>query len=160
MRTCAIEIQIAIIRLTESPERVIFINDGCRPSEMNRIIEYIVIGLRPMFAYIALSGLLYTISIIVTQGDCELNMPNAFTPNNDGVNDVFRVKYPQFIKLFHMKVFNRFGAKVFETYDVNNGWSGKLNSIDQPIEIYVWTISVTNNDGIAQTYKGTITLIR
>ena len=97
MRTCAIEIQIAIIRLTESPERVIFINDGCRPSEMNRIIEYIeyiVIGLRPMFAYIALSGLLYTISIIVTQGDCELNMPNAFTPNNDGGTDVFRVKYP------------------------------------------------------------------
>lgn len=102
----------------------------------------------------------YTSSIIVTQGDCELKMPNAFTPNNDGVNDLFRVKYPQFIKLFHMTVFNRFGAKVFETYDVNNGWNGKLNSIDQPIGTYVWTVSLTNNDGIAQTYKGTITLIR
>jgi gliding motility-associated-like protein len=99
-------------------------------------------------------------SIIVTQGDCQLNMPNAFTPNNDGINDIFRVKYPQFIKLFHLTIFNRFGEKVFETNHANDGWDGKLKSIDQPIGVYVWTISLTNNDGISQNYKGTITLLR
>jgi len=102
----------------------------------------------------------YSNSIIVTQGDCQLNMPNVFTPNNDGINDIFRVKYPQFIKLFHMMVFNRFGEKVFDTHNAGEGWNGKLNSIDQPIGIYVWIISLTDNNGIAETYKGTISLIR
>jgi gliding motility-associated-like protein len=102
----------------------------------------------------------YSNSIMVIQGDCQLNMPNAFTPNNDGMNDIFRLKYPQFIKLFHMMVFNRFGEKVFETNNVNDGWDGKLKSIDQPAGVYVWMLSLTTNDGISQNYKGIITLLR
>ncbi|MEO8415337.1 MAG: gliding motility-associated C-terminal domain-containing protein [Ginsengibacter sp.] len=102
----------------------------------------------------------YSNSIVIVQGDCQLNMPNAFTPGNDGLNDIFRVKYPGFIKSFHMTVFNRLGGKVFETSDVTSGWDGKLNSRDQPMGAYVWIISLTNIDGITGTYKGTVILIR
>jgi gliding motility-associated-like protein len=102
----------------------------------------------------------YTNSITISQGNCALEMPNAFTPNNDGSNDVFRVKYPGFIKSFHMMIFNRFGDKVFETYDPTKGWDGKLNSEDQPIGAYVWIINLIRNNNTPQNSKGTITLLR
>jgi gliding motility-associated-like protein len=99
-------------------------------------------------------------SITVVQGDCQLYMPNAFTPNNDGLNDLFRVKYPQFIKLFHMTIFNRFGEKVFETNNPSDGWDGKLKSVDQQVGVYVWIINLTDNDRKASFFKGIVSLIR
>jgi gliding motility-associated-like protein len=98
--------------------------------------------------------------ITVTHGLCLLVMPNAFTPNRDGVNDVFRIKYPWFVQEFHMIIFNRWGEKVFETYDASQGWNGTYKGTVQPVDTYVWTISLTDKEGNKESSRGTVTLIR
>lgn len=98
--------------------------------------------------------------ITIKQGLCLLIMPNAFSPNHDGVNDVFRIKYPWFIKEFHMAIFNRWGEKVFESYDPYKGWDGKCKGIDQPAGGYVWVISLTDKDGQKDNGRGSLILTR
>ena len=87
-------------------------------------------------------------------------MPSAFTPNNDGINDVFRVKYPAFIKSFHMVIYNRFGERVFETTDKFAGWNGSYKGFPQQGGVYIWMISLTDNDGNKDNQQGTVMLVR
>ena len=101
-----------------------------------------------------------TDAIIVTHGLCELYMPNAFTPNRDGLNDVFRVKYPSFIKTFEMVIFNRFGQVVYKTTNPNMGWDGTLKKEDQPAGVYLWQINLVNTDNEKKYAKGAVTLLR
>jgi gliding motility-associated-like protein len=101
-----------------------------------------------------------TDSINITIGVCKLLMPSAFTPNGDGINDVFKVKYPFPVKKFNFVVFNRWGQKMFETNDIGQGWDGTFNGFAQPLGTYIWEISLIDGQGVAQTAKGTITIIR
>jgi gliding motility-associated-like protein len=98
--------------------------------------------------------------IAIDQGLCLLVMPNAFSPNHDGLNDVFRIKHPWYIKEFHMMIFNRWGEKVFESYDPNKGWNGTWNGIDQPSSAYAWVISLTDKDGQKDSSRGIVILAR
>jgi gliding motility-associated-like protein len=98
--------------------------------------------------------------ITIKQGLCLLIMPNAFSPNRDGLNDVFKIKHPWFIKEFHMAIFNRWGEKVFESFDPYKGWDGKNNGIDQPIGGYVWVISLTDKEGKKNSDRGSVILTR
>ena len=98
--------------------------------------------------------------ITVERGVCQLFMPNAFTPNKDGLNDVFRVKYPGFIKTFEMQIFNRWGQRVFSTTDPYKGWDGKFNNNPQPQGNYVWTILLTDRNGISRQFKGNVLLLQ
>ncbi len=90
-----------------------------------------------------------------------LKMPNAFTPNNDGLNDVFRIppSTPQKIKSF--SVYNRWGGLIFHTSDSGTGWDGTFHSQPQPNDTYVWMIEyedlLTNK---TETATGTVNLIR
>ena len=102
----------------------------------------------------------FTDKIVVDKGTCLILMPNAFTPNNDGLNDLFRLKYPGFIKIFKMVVYNRWGEKINETTNPLNGWDGKYKGILQPMGNYIWIISYTDIDGISATLKGNVILIR
>lgn len=97
--------------------------------------------------------------VVITKGICQLHMPNAFTPNNDGLNDLFRVKYPQFIHVFKMQVFNRWGEVVFSTTDAGRGWDGSYKGKKQPIGNYLWMISLTDLDGNSSSYKGSVLLL-
>lgn len=101
-----------------------------------------------------------TDEIKVDMGACYVQMPNAFTPNNDGLNDVFRVKYPEFIKTFSMLIFDRWGNKVFQTTDARNGWNGNSNGLTQPSGNYIWNISYTDIEGKTESLKGWVVLIR
>jgi gliding motility-associated-like protein len=101
-----------------------------------------------------------TDEIFIDKGTCLLLMPNAFTPNNDGLNDVFRVKYPAFIKTFRMIIYNRWGEKIFETNDPLKGWNGIYKGFYQPTGNYIWTISYTDIDGRSETLNGNVILIR
>ncbi|HXB29035.1 MAG TPA: gliding motility-associated C-terminal domain-containing protein [Puia sp.] len=91
-----------------------------------------------------------------------LKMPNAFTPNGDGIDDVFRIP-PQVatttIKSFI--VFNRWGQRIFYTNNSGVGWDGYFNGEGQPSGTYVWMIqytdAVTNQ---SETASGTVVLIR
>ncbi|MGH2564427.1 MAG: gliding motility-associated C-terminal domain-containing protein, partial [Ginsengibacter sp.] len=102
----------------------------------------------------------YSDDIKITPGLCSLMLPNAFTPNGDGVNDIFRVKYPFSVRSFIFTIYNRFGERVFETTDMSKGWNGIFQGVDQPVDSYVWVIQLTDINNIPQTGKGVVTLIR
>jgi gliding motility-associated-like protein len=99
-------------------------------------------------------------TISITEGLCELYMPNAFTPNGDGKNDIFRIKNPQFVREMKMQIFNRWGEVVFITSDSKKGWDGKYKNREQPLGNYVWIISLIDTKGQSKTYSGNVVLIR
>lgn len=87
-------------------------------------------------------------------------IPSAFTPNGDGKNDVFRITNAKYGKLVEMSVFNRWGERIFNSANTNNGWDGTFNGVPQDLGVYNYLIILSNSDGSNKTYKGTVTLIR
>jgi len=90
-----------------------------------------------------------------------LGIPNAFSPNDDGLNDLFRPANldPQFIDVF--QIFNRFGQLVYDGNQNNNeGWNGRLNGVGQPVEGYVYLIEYTMPGLETKKVRGEIVLIR
>jgi len=98
-----------------------------------------------------------TVTVNTNTGD--FFIPNAFTPNNDGKNDVFKV-YGSSIKEITMRVFNQWGQLIFETKDMQKGWDGNYNGHIQPIGVYVYAVKVVFYNNTVYTRKGTINLIR
>jgi gliding motility-associated-like protein len=101
-----------------------------------------------------------TVSI---EKDCYLNLPNAFTPNGDGVNDYFfpRNFLSRGLTAFEMSIFNRWGELVFKTESTEGaGWDGKYNNIPQPQGVFVYVIEATFKDGQKEHHQGNVTLIR
>jgi gliding motility-associated-like protein len=99
-------------------------------------------------------------SILVHGGVCDIFMPSAFSPNHDGVNDIFRVRYPFPVASFSLNIFNRWGQKIFESRDISKGWDGTFNGQDVTAGGYVWFINVKYEDGRNENLKGTVILIR
>jgi len=99
-------------------------------------------------------------SIKITTSVCNIIMPNAFTPNGDGINDVFKVKYPFPVKEFHLIVYNEWGNKVFETNNINKGWDGSYKGEPSIQGIYVWVISFADINNKPGQLKGIVTLLR
>ncbi|HRG87559.1 MAG TPA: gliding motility-associated C-terminal domain-containing protein, partial [Chitinophagales bacterium] len=91
----------------------------------------------------------------------DIFIPNAFTPNNDGANDLWQM-YGNLngLKQIEVKVFNRIGEKVFESTDINFNWDGTYKGAKAPSGVYVYTAKFVwiNNHSDAD-YKGTITLL-
>src|SRR5690606_37863556 len=56
-------------------------------------------------------------------------IPNAFTPNGDGLNDVFQIQNLDFEKILAFRIYNRYGQLVFETNNVKEGWDGTINGV-------------------------------
>lgn len=100
---------------------------------------------------------------LVVNKDCYLDIPNAFTPNGDGVNDYFlpRQLLSKGVSNFHMMIYNRWGQRVFETNSVNGrGWDGRYDGKDQGSGVYVYQIEVTYKNGNKESYSGNVTLVR
>lgn len=98
--------------------------------------------------------------VVVSSGDCcKLFVPNVFSPDNDGVNDVFQAQSNCSFLSFRLKIFNRWGGLVFESNDPTLGWDGKIKNQLLSRGTYIWLIEYDNGAGeIIDT--GTITLIR
>lgn len=92
---------------------------------------------------------------------CYLAVPNAFTPNGDGKNDLLYPLNAVKAEKLDFRVYNRWGQLIFRTANWKNGWNGTLNGSPQPGGIYVWFLSFTDRDsGEARQMKGTAALIR
>ena len=87
------------------------------------------------------------------------DLPSAFTPNGDGVNDQFMVRGFGIVKMT-LRVFNRQGLMVFESRSQNIGWNGTYKGIPQPMDAYAWTLDVEYFNAEKQRKKGDVTLIR
>ena len=92
-----------------------------------------------------------------------LQMPNAFTPNNDGLNDDFRGKgYLPGIREYTLSIWNRWGEKVFQNNDPGSGWNGEYNNNGKQAMggVYVYTVQYVGPRGNTFKQKGNVTLIR
>ena len=87
-------------------------------------------------------------------------IPSAFTPNGDGLNDVFRIIDMGHQELLDFSIFNRFGQQIFKTNNPKQGWDGKINAMDQPASVFVYYIKYKDLLGRQQSINGTVTLIR
>ena len=96
--------------------------------------------------------------IVITEGVCGLFFPTAFTPNNDGVNDVFG-PVARKVDNLHWQIYNRFGQLLFEVNGASKWWDGRINGQLQPAGVYVWICTYTRS-GKAATTKGSFVLIR
>ncbi len=87
-------------------------------------------------------------------------IPNAFTPNGDGVDDVFNLIIDENAEVIDFRVFNRWGNPVWIS-NKNVGWDGNLNGVPQPMETYVYCAIVLDKITGQKVYKkGDVTLIR
>lgn len=89
-----------------------------------------------------------------------LLIPSGFTPNGDGMNDVFKIVNPQVQRLLEFRVFNRWGQEVFSTTNINEGWDGTWKGVKQEIGTYKYIIRVGYADKTQETYKGDVELIK
>jgi gliding motility-associated-like protein len=87
------------------------------------------------------------------------DVPTAFSPNNDGQNDFFRVRGGPF-KSITVRVYNNWGQLIFETNDQLEGWNGTFNGTEQPIGVYVWVVDVEMLNGKIIKKTGDVTLLR
>jgi len=87
-------------------------------------------------------------------------IPKAFTPNGDGLNDVYRILLRDFTEA-EFQIYDRSGNRVFESQDpTNDGWDGIYENEPQNIGVYVYYLIVTFDNGDRRLYQGNITLIR
>jgi gliding motility-associated-like protein len=86
-------------------------------------------------------------------------IPNAFTPSEDGRNEIFFGKGTNYTSVT-MQIFNRWGQKIYEETSQNPVWNGKLNGQDCQIDVYVYQFFVTDIFGIVHVYSGRIALVR
>lgn len=103
-------------------------------------------------------------SVYVAITDCNeaIFLPNAFTPNGDGQNDIFKV-LSRCVTMHSFRIFNRWGELVYETSDINQGWDGTFKGAAQMPGVYVYTVAYFANSAMqqqARLLKGSVSLIR
>ncbi len=91
--------------------------------------------------------------------DGSLFLPNAFTPNNDGVNDLFRIGYEGVVEAEWI-IFDRWGKQIQVFNGVEEGWNGTVNGQPAPEGVYVLKVRARLNSGVWVERGGTITLLR
>ncbi|MBS1570329.1 MAG: gliding motility-associated C-terminal domain-containing protein, partial [Bacteroidetes bacterium] len=101
-------------------------------------------------------------SILVSIKDNKIvppKLPDAFSPNGDGVNDIFYVRGGPF-ETIHLRIYNGWGEMIFETEDPEFGWDGTYNGKPEINGVYVYSVVATSVDGQDYDRSGKVTLIR
>jgi len=89
-----------------------------------------------------------------------LDIPNAFTPGGYPPNNEIKIIKRGIATLKYFRIFNRWGEKVFETANIDEGWDGYHKGTLQQIGVYVYMIEAVTNTGVVFKKQGNITLIR
>lgn len=89
-----------------------------------------------------------------------LAIPNAFTPNGDGVNDRFRPLYVGYESISAFRIYNRYGEEVFVSQSMEDSWDGTFNGQDQEVGVYYWLIQAKDRFGQPVEDKGDVSLLR
>jgi gliding motility-associated-like protein len=102
-----------------------------------------------------------TASVVIdAQHCCDIWMPNAFSPNGDNLNDVFKPEAKGHPKEYVMHIFDRWGQNVFTSFNIEKGWDGTINGKPAAISTYHYFISGKCSNGEPVSLRGVITLIR
>jgi len=89
-----------------------------------------------------------------------VHVPNAFTPDGDGINDVFEVFFNPALRSMDYKIFNRWGVKLFESQTPGKFWDGTYRGKPQNPGVYVYVVDASFWDGEKKQFKGSFTLLR
>jgi gliding motility-associated-like protein len=108
---------------------------------------------------INLLGCIDSSSTTLEVKDEQLFFPNGFTPNGDGLNDVFK---PQGLGIaeYQLLIYNRWGEVIFQTTDYTTGWDGTVNNMPVPSDVYLYQCEVIGPSGHRSNYSGNITVLR
>ena len=91
----------------------------------------------------------------------DIYIPNSFTPNGDGKNDVFKAVSLYEFSQFKLSVFSHWGDMVFDSYDINKGWDGTYKGKPVPMGVYVYQLTATIKDtGEQRKITGRVTVVR
>jgi len=101
-----------------------------------------------------------SVSVKIFKTNPQIFVPTAFTPNGDGVNDVFRPIGVGIKSIEYFRVFNRWGQLVFSTTVNGHGWDGSISGKPQSTNTFVWIVKGTDYLDKPFVRKGTVTLIR
>jgi gliding motility-associated-like protein len=99
---------------------------------------------------------------VIVENEYTFYAPSAFSPDNDGINDVFNV-YGNGIdkRNFEMKIFDRWGEEVFETNDLLEGWDGRIKGGEVgKVGVYSWLVTYRDLRGIEKEEAGAVSIIR
>jgi gliding motility-associated-like protein len=96
---------------------------------------------------------------IYIYADIRFYVPSAFTPNEDGRNDVFR-GFGEDISGYNMRIFTRTGDLIFESNDIDFGWDGTVNGRQVPNGMYIYEFTVTDLNDQSKEFAGRFTLVR
>ncbi|MBQ9204270.1 MAG: gliding motility-associated C-terminal domain-containing protein [Prevotella sp.] len=100
-------------------------------------------------------------SIRITISESHLEMPNAFSPNGDGINDVFKAKSNhKSIVEFHAYIFNRYGQKVYDWTDINGGWDGTQHGRPVKDGVYFVYVKARGADKVDYEIRRDVNLLR
>ena len=100
-------------------------------------------------------------TITIAISDSRLEFPNAFSPNGDGINDIFKAKDGwRSIVEFHAYVFNRYGQKIYEWTDPSGGWDGTHNGHDVKDGVYFLLVKARGADGHVYHIRKDINILR
>lgn len=91
---------------------------------------------------------------------CNIQLPNAFTPNNDGTNDKFPALYTCNFSYFELKIFNIWGEMIFQSIRSSDLWDGKYKGVLQAAGVYVYQLSYSLSSGEKEIKSGTVLLIK
>lgn len=99
--------------------------------------------------------------ITISISESRLDMPNAFSPNGDGINDIYKAKegYQSLIE-FHAYIFNRWGQKLYEWTNPADGWDGKYKGKDVAQGVYYCLVKAKGADGKKYNIKTDVNLLR
>lgn len=99
--------------------------------------------------------------ITISISESELNMPNAFSPNGDGINDIYKPKsgYKSIVK-FDAYIFNRWGVKLFEWHDPSTGWDGTYKGKPVKDGVYFCLVKAEGADGRKFNIKKDVNVLR
>jgi len=105
------------------------------------------------------SGAAQTYNVKVMPLNKDVFVPNVFTPNGDGKNDLLYV-YGNYIDKVEMHIFNQWGQQIAVINDKTQGWDGKHKGTAQPVGVYVYVLKAQLSTGKTVNLKGSITLLR
>ncbi len=121
------------------------------------------------------TGIVYTIKIVQASG-CQtidtlqviafsedkgyVYAPNSFSPNGDGINDLFLLNTVSIKTLNRFIIYNQYHQVMFETSDVNKGWDGRYNGVPVPVGTYIWVVQAVTTDGKTVVRSGAVNIIK
>ena len=100
-----------------------------------------------------------TVTVLIEEPCNRFRIPNAFSPNGDGVNDIFRIRSYGDDNVEAISIYDRWGQLLFQSDDMDTGWDGSFKGIPQEIDSYIYVIDMICQ-GEKETLKGTLTLLR